>query len=69
MTKSRQKGRNEFTEAVKREAMRTGQSIVELLEQMREDARKAKDTKKQKEIVAALKYVGRRNRNKRRGRQ
>ena len=69
MTKSPEKGRNEFTEAAKRQAMRTGRPIVEILRQMLNAAKKLKDKEQQRKIIQAQKYICQRNVNKRRGRQ
>jgi hypothetical protein len=69
MTRSPEKGENEITEAAKREAMRTGVPIREILERMLEEARKAKDVERQRKIVTAQKYLCERNLRKRRGRK
>jgi hypothetical protein len=65
VTRSREKGRNEITEAAKRRAMRTGVPVGEILTQMLDAAKKAKDAQQRKKIIQAQKYVKRRNRNKR----
>jgi hypothetical protein len=68
MSRSPEKGRNEFTELAKRQALRTGRSVAEILEEMLVAAKKAKDKQQQLRIVQAQKYLWERNRNKRRGR-
>jgi len=66
MTKSWEKGWHEFTEAAKRQGMRTGESFEQVLAQWLEAAKKAKDAGKRKKLVQALKYAAARNRKKRR---
>jgi hypothetical protein len=69
MTKSRGKGHNEITPEVVKEAARTGRDVCAILREMLEAAKKARDTKLQQKIVQAEKYLGCRNRNKRRSRR
>jgi hypothetical protein len=67
MTKSHEKGRSEITEAAKREAMRTGLPVAEILARMLDEAKKAKDVKQRMKIIKAQKYLVQRIRKKRRG--
>jgi hypothetical protein len=68
MTRSRGKGENEITVAAKREAMRTGVPVGQILAQMVVAAKKAKEAAQKKKITQAQKYLRDRNRKKRRGR-
>jgi hypothetical protein len=65
VTKSREKGENEFTRQAKIEAARTGRAIGDILTEMLEAARKAKDRQRVRKIVKALKYQIKRNVRKR----
>jgi hypothetical protein len=68
MTKSQEQGRNEIVAEVVREAARTGKDVCVILRGMRQAAEKVRDAKRQKKIVQAEKYLGCRNRNKRKSR-
>jgi hypothetical protein len=68
MTKSQEEGRNEITEEAAREAKRTGKDVCAILKAMSRAARKAGDTKRQKKIQSAEKFLGCRDRKKRRSR-
>jgi hypothetical protein len=67
MTRSNEKGENEITRAVRREAKQTGVSVEVILTRLLNKAKKAKDVKRQQKIIAAQKYLRQRNRKKRRG--
>lgn len=69
MTRSRERGENEFTRAAKREALRTGRSVAAILTGMLAAAKRARDTAEQEKVIQAQKYLRDRNRRKRRGRQ
>ena len=69
MTKSWEKGENEFTRAAKRLAMRTGESAVDILERLLAEAKQARDTVSCEKIVQAHKYLIRREERKRRRRR
>ena len=69
MTRSHEKGRNEFTEAAKREAMQCGVSPEEILERWLAEAKQAGETARRNKLVQALKFVRTRNQQKRRGRK
>ncbi len=66
MTRSWEKSENEFTEAAKREAARTGVPVAEILARWLAEAKKAKDKARQQKIVKAQKFTRNRNRRKRR---
>jgi hypothetical protein len=55
MTRSKNKGENEITAAAKREAMRTGLPIADILARMSAAAKQAKDKAKCMKIVEAEK--------------
>ena len=65
MTKSREQGRNEISDAALREAARTGKDICAILASMLRTASRARDKAKQKKIERAQKFLGCRNRKKR----
>jgi hypothetical protein len=65
MTKSHEKGENEITREAKQLAALTGKSMVEILAEMRRQAKAVKDTKRQRKIVKAEKYLLQRNKTKR----
>jgi negative regulator of replication initiation len=69
MTKSHEKGDNEYTRAAKREAMRTGQSVADILRRMLSEARQKRDSEQINKIVQAQKFALERNTRKRRGRR
>jgi len=66
MTKAPESGENAVTDEARREAARTGQEVCVILERMLREAKRARDTKRQREVVKAQKYLGCRNRRKRR---
>ena len=68
MTRAHERGENEFTEAVKREAARAGAPVSEILDRMLAEAIEGRDTARQQKIVRAEKYLRIRNRRKRGGR-
>jgi hypothetical protein len=69
MTRSQEKGENEFTQAAKREAAKTGMPVSEILTRMLAEVIRTKDAAAQKKIVQAQKFLRIRNRRKRRGRR
>jgi hypothetical protein len=69
MTRSREKGENEFTRAAKREALQTGVSVGDILKRMLDEAKEAKDTASWIKIARAQKFLGKRNPRKRRRRR
>ena len=69
MTKSYEKGENEFTAAARREAARTGASVEEILERMLREAQQGKDKAREMKIIQAQKFCRERNRRKRRRRR
>jgi hypothetical protein len=68
MTRSRQKARNEITEEALREAARTGKDVCAILKSMLKAATRRRDRARQKKIETAEKFLGCRNRRKRRSR-
>jgi hypothetical protein len=66
MTKSQEGGSNEITEEARAEAARTGKDVCAILAAMLRKAKAAGDRAKVKEIVRAQKYLGCRNKRKRR---
>jgi hypothetical protein len=66
MTKSREKGRNELTDEALREATRTGKDVCAILRSMLQTAKRSRDRAKQKKVERAQKFLGCRNRRKRR---
>jgi hypothetical protein len=69
MTKSWEKGENEYLDAAKREAMRTGQPVAEILQRVLDDARRQKDKQAMIKIRRAQKYIRTRNKRRRRRRR
>ena len=65
MTKSREHGANEYTDAARREAIATGRGVCDILAEWREAARRAGDAETVRKLTAAEKYLGCRNRRKR----
>jgi hypothetical protein len=63
MTKSYEEGENEYTRAAKREALRTGRSLLDILKDMRKTADNSAARRK---IKQALKYLVLANKRKRR---
>jgi hypothetical protein len=68
MTRSHEKGENEFTREAKREALRTGRSADEILTEWLADAKRDRDKERQAKVIQALKFLRGRNRRRRRGR-
>ena len=68
MTKSRHKGHSVHTDAAKREAMRTGRDVCDILAGRLATARRDKDTRLADDLREAMKYLGCRNQRKRRKR-
>jgi hypothetical protein len=66
MTKSREHGENELTEEAKNEAQRTGEDICAILARMLKAARDNGDDERVRKIIKAQKYMGCRNKKKRR---
>jgi hypothetical protein len=65
MTKSQERGENEYTDAAKREAARTGRNGCDILAAWLAEARQAGDAETVRKLTAAEKYLGCRNRRKR----
>jgi hypothetical protein len=66
MTKSQEKGENEITDQARREAARSGREICDILNDMLAQARADKDQEAERKIRRAQKYLGCRNKRKRR---
>ena len=66
MTKSRHGGHSVHTDAAKREAMRTGRSVCDILQDWHDQAKRDGDTALVEALREALKFAGCRNRRKRR---
>jgi hypothetical protein len=66
MTKSHEKSENEITVEAKREATRTGRHICDVLDEMLARAKIARNKARQTKIVEAQKFLGCRNKRKRR---
>ena len=66
MTKSSERGENDITRAVKMLAVRLGSDVCTILAQLLNDARKDGDPERIRKIIKAQKYLGCRNRRKRR---
>jgi hypothetical protein len=68
MTKSHEKGENEITDEARRQAARSGHDICDILSNMLQRARADKDRHRERKIRLAQKYLGCRNKRKRRKR-
>lgn len=66
MTKAQESGENEFTDAARREAQRSGRHACDVLAEMLAKAKAAGDTERVRKIIRAEKYLGCRNVRKRR---
>jgi len=66
MTKSQEQGDNEYVDAVRREAVRTGRDICAILREWLAAAKRARDRRARMKIMKAQKYMDCRNRRKRR---
>ena len=66
MTKSPEHGRNEITEWLKRQKLPPGQTVCDVLREMRRQATAAGDKKRLVKIRKAEKFFGCRNQRKRR---
>lgn len=66
MTRYREKGQNEIATTARREAMRTGRDVCAVLRKMLVDAKAAGDSASVRKIIQAQKFLGCRNRRKRR---
>ena len=66
MTKAPEKGENEITEEAKLAAAQTGKDICDILKAMLRKAKAAKDKDRERKIKKAEKYLGCRNKRKRR---
>jgi hypothetical protein len=66
MTRYRERGRNEITDEAVREAARTGKDVCAVLKVMLQAAKRARDGSRQAKIKRAEKFLGCRNRRKRR---
>lgn len=65
MTKAPEKGENELTDEAKREAARSGKDICDILKELLQKAKRAKDKVRERQIKRAQKYLGCRNKRKR----
>jgi hypothetical protein len=65
MTKSQERGANEYTEAAKRESARTGRGVCDILAAWLAEAKQAGDVERVRKVTAAQKFSGCRNRRKR----
>jgi len=61
-----EKGENEITDEARREAARTGKDICDILKGMIRKAKAAKDKVRERKIKRAQKFLGCRNKRKRR---
>jgi hypothetical protein len=68
VTKAPESGDNEITDAVRREAARTGRDVCDILREWREQAKRQRDRKRVRLIEKTEKYLKCRNRRKRRSR-
>lgn len=66
MTKSRQNGHSVHTDGARREAMRAGRRVCDILADWLAEAKRNGDTKLAGELRKAMKYAGCRNKRKRR---
>lgn len=69
MTKAPEHGANEYSDAARREAARSGRNVCDILAEWREAAQRVGDSEAVRKIVAAEKYLGCRNRRNRRKRR
>lgn len=65
MTKSRHRGHSALTDAARREAMRTGRDVCDILAEWLAEAKRDGDTERVMALIQAMKYLGCRNRRKR----
>ena len=65
MTKAQEQGENEYTDAARREAAKSGRNVCDILAEWLQEAKRAGDTEAVRKIVAAQKYLGCRNKRKR----
>jgi hypothetical protein len=66
MTKSRERGESEITDEARREAARTKRPVAEILAEMLADAKAVQDRQRARKIRRAQKFLGSRNKRKRR---
>jgi hypothetical protein len=66
MTKAEEHGESDITDEAKREALRTKKDVCVVLAAMFRAAKAAADKKRMRKIVRAQKYLGCRNKRKRR---
>jgi hypothetical protein len=69
MTKSQEKGENEFTRYAKREALRTNRSVCDILQELMDEAEANRDAARIRKIRKAQKYLECRDRRRRRRRR
>ena len=69
MTRSHERGENEFTRAARREAARTGRDVCDILKEMLARAQSSGDISQIIKIRRAQKYLGCRNIGRRRRRR
>jgi hypothetical protein len=65
MTKTPEHGENEITDEAKREAVRRGKPICDILKEMLRKAKVAKDEGRERKIKRGQKFLGCRNKHKR----
>jgi hypothetical protein len=68
MTKSPEKGENEITDEARLEAARRGIHVCDVLKEMLTQAKASKDKQRERKIKRAEKFLGCRNKRKRRRR-
>lgn len=65
MTKSSEHGENEYTREARRLSAKTGRDVCDILREMRDQAIRDGDTARERKIIQAEKFLGCRNRKKR----
>lgn len=65
MTKAPERGENEYSEKARRESIRTGVPVCDILKAWRQQAAADRDRKTVRKIEQAEKFLGCRNRRKR----
>lgn len=65
MTKAQEKGENDITDEAKREAARTGRDVCDILKDMLQSAKAARDKGRVAKTKRAEKHLGCRNKRKR----
>ena len=65
MTKAAERGENEFTDAARKEAARTGEDLCAILRRWLSQAKRNKDGPRVRKLQQAEKFLGCRNKSKR----